>query len=80
MVVNVQIAFTPYAQTPAGMFGERMNHVVEEADARVHRDDLRGSSLGRMFGSFAIGLRFRIDFIPEWRGLELWEGAAVNVE
>lgn len=35
MVVNVQVASCPEVQTPAAVFGESVQHVIEKADAGV---------------------------------------------
>jgi len=46
VVVNVQVALAPYAQTPAGVLSHGVDHVVEEADAGVDGDLLGCRLLG----------------------------------
>ena len=57
VVVNVQVAFGPDPQTPAGVFGEGVQHVVEKANASVdvYCLRLRGLSGVRLCFRGAIG-------------------------
>jgi hypothetical protein len=41
VVVNVQVSTSAQAHAPAGVLGEGVQHVVEEADAGVYGDGLR---------------------------------------
>lgn len=47
-VRTVQIALAVQRKTPAGMLGQGVQHVVEEADARADADDLGLAGLRRM--------------------------------
>lgn len=44
---TVKITLAGYGETPAGVFRESVEHVVEEADARV---DVDGLALAGLFG------------------------------
>jgi hypothetical protein len=68
VVVNVQVAAGAQAHAPAAVLGQGVQHVVEEADARVYADGLRLGLLGGVFEGGAIG------------AVELGQGAAVEVE
>jgi len=57
-----------------------MKHVVEEAYARAYLYYLRTSLLGGVIGSGAVRFCICIDFVPERRGLNGWEFAAIEVE
>lgn len=48
VVRTVKIALARQRQTPAGVLGQGVEHVVEEADARVHADGLRLARLARV--------------------------------
>lgn len=45
---TVEVALARQGQTPARVLGQGVEHVVEEADARVHADGLRLAGLARM--------------------------------
>lgn len=47
---TVKVALAGDGQTPAGVLGEGVEHVVEEADARVDADGLGLACLGGVFG------------------------------
>lgn len=67
---TVQVALAVDGETPAGVLGQGVQHVVEEADAGVDGDGLRLAALG---GVLAVRL--------EQTGIRLGgERAAVNVE
>ena len=68
VVVNVQVAAGAQAHAPAAVLGQGVQHVVEEADARVYADGLRFGLLGGVFEGGAID------------AVELGQGAAVEVE
>jgi hypothetical protein len=68
VVVNVQVAAGAQAHAPAAVLGQGVQHVVEEADARVDADGLRLGLLGGVFEGGAID------------AVELGQGAAVEVE
>jgi hypothetical protein len=57
-----------------------MKHVVEEAYACAYFYYLRAGLLCGVVGSGAVRFRICIDFVPERRGLEGWEFAAIQVE
>jgi hypothetical protein len=48
MIVNKEISARTNCQRPTSMFSERVQHVVEEANARVESDLLGGCYLGGM--------------------------------
>lgn len=82
VVVNVQVALAPYAQTPASVLGHGVNHVVEEADACVDRDLLRRRFLGSMVLVDLLTLAIEILLVvggPEVAMLVRWEVAAIEV-
>ena len=47
----MQVALARQRQTPAGMLGQRMQHVVEEANPRVDANVLRLARLRRVPGA-----------------------------
>lgn len=82
MVVNVEVALAPYAQTPASVLGHGVNHVVEEADTRVDGDFLRRRLLGRMVLVDLLTLAIEILLVeggPEVAVLVRGEVAAIEV-
>jgi hypothetical protein len=83
VVVNVEVAFASDAQAPAGVFGEGVDHVVEEADACVDGDFLACRGLRGMvfvdFFAFAVEVLL-VEARPEVGFGVGVEGAAVEVE
>lgn len=83
VVIDVQVALAPYAQTPASVLGERVDHVVEEADAGVDVDFLRvGLLRGVVFVDF-LALAVEVLLIkgsPEVAMFVGGEFAAIEVE
>jgi len=49
VVVDVQVALAAQPEGPAGVFGEGVQHVVEEADAGINVDVLGGGFLEGVF-------------------------------
>jgi hypothetical protein len=54
----MQIAFTPYPQTPTRMFRQRMQHVIQESNTTLNIYDLRLCALRRMAIAILLCLRF----------------------
>lgn len=82
VVVNVQVALAAYPQTPASVFCECVDHVVEEADAGVDGDFLAVGFLRRMVFvnllAFTVEV-FLVESVPEVGLLVGVESAAVEV-
>ena len=83
VIVDVQVALNADAQRPASVFGQRVDHVVEEADAGVDLDFLAGGLLCCML--FLDLLAFAVEILlvegcPEVGVFVSKELAAVEVD
>lgn len=83
VVINVQVALTPYPQTPTGVFSKSVNHMVKEANASIHGNFLAvGFLAGMVFFNllaFAIEILL-VEGVPKIRLLERLYLATIEVD